>query len=94
MMQVDPNYVQERSAWVIMRDFEQEACFILMLWAFAIMAYKSTVTASRERKLLRGRSGSGDRGHQDPARGRARVRATDPVAPRGAAAVPACPVRC
>ena len=51
MMQVDPNYVQERSAWVIIRDFEQEACFVLMLWAFAIMAYKSVV-AARERKLL------------------------------------------
>jgi len=51
MMQVDPNYVQERSAWVIIRDFEQEACFVLMLWAFAIMAYKAVV-AARERKLL------------------------------------------
>ena len=51
MMQVDPNYVQERSVWVIIRDFEQEACFVLMLWAFAIMGYKSAVTA-RERKLL------------------------------------------
>jgi biopolymer transport protein ExbB/TolQ len=51
MMQVDPNYVPERSAWVIIRDFEQEACFILMLWAFAIMAYKSAV-ATRERRLL------------------------------------------
>jgi biopolymer transport protein ExbB/TolQ len=51
MMQVDENYVQERSVWVIIRDFEQEACLVLMLWAFAIMAYKSTVIA-RERKLL------------------------------------------
>jgi biopolymer transport protein ExbB/TolQ len=50
-MQVDPGYVQERSAWVIVRDFEQEACFVLMLWAFAIMAYKA-VAATRERKLL------------------------------------------
>ena len=41
MMQVDSDYVQERSAWVIIRDFEQEACFVLMLWAFAIMTYKS-----------------------------------------------------
>jgi len=51
MMQVESNYVPERSAWVIIRDFEQEACFILMLWAFAIMAYKSAV-ATRERRLL------------------------------------------
>jgi biopolymer transport protein ExbB/TolQ len=49
--EADPNYVQGRSAWVIVRDFEQEACFVLMLWALAIMAYKSYST-SRERKLL------------------------------------------
>jgi len=34
-MQADPDYVQERSVWVIIRDFEQEACFVLMLWAMA-----------------------------------------------------------
>jgi biopolymer transport protein ExbB/TolQ len=51
MMEIDENYVQERSVYVIIRDFEQEACFILMLWAMAIMAYKGVV-ASREHKLL------------------------------------------
>lgn len=51
MMESDPNYVQERSVYVIIRDFEQEACFVLMLWAMAIMAYKG-VTAAREHKLL------------------------------------------
>ena len=51
LMEADPNYVQERSVWVIVRDFEQEACFVLMLWAMAIMAYKG-VTTSRENKLL------------------------------------------
>jgi len=51
MMEVDDNYVQERSVYVIIRDFEQEACFILMLWAMAIMAYKGVV-AARENKLL------------------------------------------
>jgi biopolymer transport protein ExbB/TolQ len=51
IMQVDKDYVQERSVWVIVRDFEQEACFILMLWAFSIMAYKSLIAAG-ERKLL------------------------------------------
>ncbi|MFQ5669075.1 MAG: MotA/TolQ/ExbB proton channel family protein [Acidobacteriota bacterium] len=50
-MQVEENYVQERSVWVIIRDFEQESCFVLMLWAFAIMGFKSVET-SRERKLL------------------------------------------
>ena len=38
-MQIDPTYVQERSVWVVIRDFEQEACFVLMLWAIAIMIF-------------------------------------------------------
>lgn len=50
-MQVDPTYVQERSVYVIVRDFEQEACFILMLWAMAIMGFKA-VGARREQRLL------------------------------------------
>jgi len=50
-MQEDPSHVQERSAWVIVRDFEQEACFVLMLWAMAIMSYKGLLTA-RERQIL------------------------------------------
>ena len=51
-MQVDKDYIQERSIYVIIRDFEQEACFILMLWAMAIMSYKGVVTL-RENRLLR-----------------------------------------
>jgi biopolymer transport protein ExbB/TolQ len=50
-MLVDPGYVPERSVFVIVRDFEQEACFVLALWAFAIMGYKS-VASARERKVL------------------------------------------
>jgi biopolymer transport protein ExbB/TolQ len=51
MMRADPDYVQERSLWVIVRDFEQEACVILMLWAIAIMGHKSW-SATREERLL------------------------------------------
>ncbi|MDX1502890.1 MAG: MotA/TolQ/ExbB proton channel family protein [Thermoanaerobaculia bacterium] len=50
-MQEDPDYVQPRSLWVTIRDFEQEACFILMLWAMAIMALKGW-SAGREARLL------------------------------------------
>ena len=50
-MQHDPSYVQERSLWVVIRDFEQEACFVLMLWAIAIIAYKGLAVA-RESRLL------------------------------------------
>jgi len=51
MMRADPNYIQERSVWVIVRDFEQEACFILMLWALAIMGFKG-YKARQEQSLL------------------------------------------
>jgi len=50
-MDVDPDYSPERSFYVIVRDFEQEACFILMLWAFSMLAYKGWA-ASLEGKLL------------------------------------------
>ncbi len=50
-IQEDPAYVPDRSIYVVVRDFEQEACFILMLWALAILGLKS-VTTWRERKLL------------------------------------------
>ncbi|MDG1463325.1 MAG: MotA/TolQ/ExbB proton channel family protein [Gammaproteobacteria bacterium] len=51
MIAEDPNYVVERSFYVIVQDFEQESCFVLMLWAFSIMGYKGW-TATRERTLL------------------------------------------
>ena len=52
MIEQDINYVPDRSFYVIVRDFEQEACFILMLWAFAIMAIKANASIN-ERRLLR-----------------------------------------
>jgi hypothetical protein len=51
MIAEDINYVPERSLYVMIKDFEQEACFILMLWAFAIMTMKAQV-AVNERTLL------------------------------------------
>jgi len=50
-MRTNPEYVPERSLYIILKDYEQEACFILMLWAFAIMAYKGVATR-REWQLL------------------------------------------
>lgn len=44
-------YVVQRSVYVVVRDLEQEACFILMLWAVAIMGYKARA-AIQERRLL------------------------------------------
>ena len=51
MREADPNAVTPRSVWVIVRDVEQEWCFILMLWALAIIGYK-TVATGRERRYL------------------------------------------
>jgi biopolymer transport protein ExbB/TolQ len=50
-MQEEFAYTPERSIWVLVRDYEQEACFILMFWAFAIMTYKAYI-AVNERSLL------------------------------------------
>ena len=40
-----------RSLYVLIRDYEQEACVILLLWALAIMAYKAIKTL-RHQALL------------------------------------------
>lgn len=47
----DANYSPEQSLYVMVRDFEQETCFILMFWAFAIMGYKAVIGV-KERSLL------------------------------------------
>lgn len=44
-------FVAERSWYVVLRDFEQEACFILMFWAIAIMSMKF-FAMRREREFL------------------------------------------
>ena len=49
--EANPDYVTERSTWVLIKDMEQEACFVLMFWALAIMGYK-TKTILEERALL------------------------------------------
>ena len=40
----------ERSLYVVLRDYEQESCFILFFWAFAMIGYKGR-SALRERTL-------------------------------------------
>lgn len=47
----NPGYIKERTTWVLIKDMEQEACFILMFWALAIMGFKSRSLLS-ERALL------------------------------------------
>jgi biopolymer transport protein ExbB/TolQ len=50
-MQQESDYTPERTVWVLIRDYEQEACFVLMLWAFAIMGQKASALL-KERGLL------------------------------------------
>ena len=45
------DYVPERSFAVVIRDYEQESCFILLIWALAIMGYKGR-RAMHEQQLL------------------------------------------
>ena len=43
--------VTKRSAWVVLKDYEQESCFVLMLWALSIMGLKAQGVFA-QRKLL------------------------------------------
>jgi biopolymer transport protein ExbB/TolQ len=51
MMLKDPEYVSERSIYVLVKDYEQESEIILMIWALAILAYKAAAQR-RERAAL------------------------------------------
>jgi len=44
-------YVVPRTFFIVIKDVEQESCFILMFWALAIMGYKAR-TATREKKMF------------------------------------------
>ena len=45
------DFIPDRSFVVVIRDFELEACFILLIWALAIMGYKGR-RGMREQELL------------------------------------------
>jgi biopolymer transport protein ExbB/TolQ len=50
-MKKEADFVAERSIYVILKDWEQEAEIILALWAFSIMGYKAWA-GRRDRGLL------------------------------------------
>jgi biopolymer transport protein ExbB/TolQ len=50
-MAADPNYVSQRSIYVVIKDYEQEAEIILMLWALALMAYKALAQRAEQGAL-------------------------------------------
>jgi len=50
-MQANAEHVQQRSFFVVIKDYEQETCFVLMLWAFSILGFKGRTTY-RQQQLL------------------------------------------
>jgi len=52
-MQDNPDYVQQRSFYVVVKDYEQETCFVLMLWALAILGYKGRAVYLQQKLLER-----------------------------------------
>lgn len=48
---MDAQYEMQQSIFVVLRDWEQEACLVLMLWAIAILGYKGII-AMRQRQQL------------------------------------------
>lgn len=51
LQQAGEEFVPERSIFVVIRDFEQESCFILLIWALSIMGYKGR-QAFEEQNIL------------------------------------------
>ena len=51
LLQQDSDFVPERSVYIILKDFEQETCIILFIWAVFIIGMKTQATL-RERSLL------------------------------------------
>jgi len=46
-----PDAVQEQNFYVVIRDFEQEACMVLFFWAMAILVYKGVVVWRQQGQL-------------------------------------------
>ncbi|MDG2176686.1 MAG: MotA/TolQ/ExbB proton channel family protein [Gammaproteobacteria bacterium] len=53
LQEADPEYVAERSLYVVMRDYEQETCIILMFWAMSIIGLKIYRNRNENRLLQR-----------------------------------------
>ncbi len=50
-MAADPDFVAERNPWIILKDWEQEGCFILAFWAVFVMVWRGR-GVSGARQLL------------------------------------------
>lgn len=52
-MAADPDYVAERNWWIILKDWEQEGCFILAFWAVFVMVSRGRGIGKARRQLER-----------------------------------------
>ena len=50
-LRADPQHQPQSSFYVVIKDYEQEACLVLMLWALAILGFKG-LAAYRQQRLL------------------------------------------
>jgi biopolymer transport protein ExbB/TolQ len=48
---LDSAYIQQSNFYVVIKDYEQEACFVLMIWALAILGFKGN-SSYRQRQQL------------------------------------------
>ena len=51
MLAADSKAEERRSLSIILKDYEQESCIILLLWALAILFYKGSQTLNQRRLL-------------------------------------------
>jgi len=52
-IQADPDRAPERSFFIVIKDYEQETCFVLMLWALSILGYKGRAVRGQQQLLGR-----------------------------------------
>lgn len=51
IMAEDPSHQEQSNFYIVLRDYEQEACIILMLWATAIMGWKAALILKQQNQL-------------------------------------------
>lgn len=52
-MSEERDYVGRQSAYVVVKDIEQEVCFVLFLWAVAMLGYKGAAAVKEQNLLYR-----------------------------------------
>jgi len=53
LIKANPAHITSDSFFVVIKDYEQETCFVLMLWAFSILGYKGYADWRQQQLLER-----------------------------------------